>query len=104
MLERFINLLSEVTEGPDMQYRLLHVIMQSSVGVSKITCALLQALMLIQLTGDEAQQAKQKEAVQECLEPMRQTLANNKWLGGNNINYADISVAGVFVVSPCPES
>lgn len=53
----------------------------------------------VQLAGDEAQQAKQREAVQKCLEPMRQTLQNNKWLGGSHINYADITVAGTFMVS-----
>lgn len=54
----------------------------------------------VQFAGDEAQQAKQREAVQKCLEPLRKTLQSTKWLGGKSINYADISVAGTFMVSP----
>jgi len=53
---------------------------------------------LEQVAGDEAQQAKQREAVQKCLEPLRQTLQTSKWLGGNSINYADISVGGTFML------
>lgn len=53
----------------------------------------------MQYAGDKAQQAKQREAVQECLTPLRQTLKSTKWLGGERINYADLSVAGTFMVS-----
>ncbi|KAL3144547.1 hypothetical protein ABBQ32_004278 [Trebouxia sp. C0010 RCD-2024] len=49
--------------------------------------------------GDKAQQAKQREAVQECLTPLRQTLKSTKWLGGERINYADLSVAGTFMLA-----
>ena len=53
----------------------------------------------MQYAGDKAQQAKQREAVQKCLTPLRQTLKGTKWLGGEQINYADLSVAGTFMVS-----
>ena len=53
----------------------------------------------MQYAGDEAQQTKQRAAVQKCLEPLRQTLKDTKWLGGNSINYADLCVAGTFMVS-----
>ena len=53
----------------------------------------------MQYAGDEAQQAKQRTAVQKCLEPLRQTLKDTKWLGGKSINYADLCVAGTFMVS-----
>ncbi|KAL3155017.1 hypothetical protein ABBQ38_011540 [Trebouxia sp. C0009 RCD-2024] len=49
--------------------------------------------------GDQAQQAKQREAVQRCLTPLRQTLKATKWLGGERINYADLSVAGAFMLA-----
>lgn len=53
----------------------------------------------MQYAGDDVQQAKQRAAVQKCLEPLRQTLKDTKWLGGNSINYADVCIAGTFMVS-----
>jgi len=37
-------------------------------------------------------------AFRSALEPMRQTLKHSKFLGGNKLNYADIAVAGNFLV------
>ncbi|KAA6422258.1 MAG: hypothetical protein FRX49_07728 [Trebouxia sp. A1-2] len=36
-------------------------------------------------------------AFQSALEPLRQTLKQSKFLGGNKLNYADIAVAGNFL-------
>lgn len=38
-------------------------------------------------------------AFQSALEPLRQTLKQSKFLGGNKLNYADIAVAGNFLVN-----
>ncbi len=37
-------------------------------------------------------------AFRSALEPLRQTLKQSKFLGGNKLNYADIAVAGNFLV------
>ncbi len=37
-------------------------------------------------------------AFRSALEPLRQTLKHSKFLGGNKLNYADIAVAGNFLV------
>ena len=39
-------------------------------------------------------------AFRKEMEPLRQTLKEYKWLGGEQIDYADIAVAGMFLVSP----
>ena len=38
------------------------------------------------------------EAFQSALEPLRQTLQHFRWLGGDKVSYADISVASQFLV------
>ena len=43
-------------------------------------------------------------AFRKEMEPLRQTLKDYKWLGGEQIDYADIAVAGMFLVSlPFPD-
>lgn len=37
-------------------------------------------------------------AFRKEMEPLRQTLRDYKWLGGEQIDYADIAVAGMFLV------
>ncbi len=37
-------------------------------------------------------------AFQSALEPLRQTLKQSKFLGGDRLNYADIAIAGNFLV------
>ena len=49
------------------------------------------------LQFSEDQPAKLK-AFRSALEPLRQTLKQFKFLGGNKISYADIAVAGNFMV------
>ena len=39
------------------------------------------------------------QAFRTTLEPLRQTLIQFQWLGGNRVSYADISVASRFLVS-----
>ena len=39
------------------------------------------------------------EAFRKEMEPLRQTLRQFKFLGGNQLNYSDIAVAGNFLVS-----
>lgn len=44
--------------------------------------------------GDKSEKV---QAFRKALEPMRQTLKQHKYLGGNKISYADIAVAGNFL-------
>lgn len=53
--------------------------------------------MLCRLQFSADQPAK-LEAFCAALEPLRQTLKQFKFLGGNKLSYADIAVAGNFLV------
>ncbi len=46
--------------------------------------------------GDKSEKV---QAFRTAMEPLRQTLKQFKFLGGNKISYADIAVAGNFLVS-----
>lgn len=57
--------------------------------------------MLVQVSADTPQKV---EAFRKAMEPLRQTLKQFKFLGGNQLNYSDIAIAGIFLVSPKPTS
>ena len=51
--------------------------------------------MCLQCVGDVSEKV---EAFRKVLEPLRQTVKDNKFLGGDKISYSDIAVAGNFLV------
>ncbi len=52
-------------------------------------------LCQVQFSADQPAKLK---AFRAMLEPLRQTLQQFKFLGGDKLNYADIAVAGNFLV------
>ena len=51
--------------------------------------------LILQCVGSTEQAVK---AFRTAMEPMRQTLQQHKYLGGDKMSYADIAVAGNFMV------
>ena len=64
-----------------------------------VYCQMRSASVSLQVVCDVAEKV---QAFRTVLEPMRQTLKQFKWLGGDRISYAGISVAGNFLVSCVP--
>ena len=52
-------------------------------------------LIQVQVVGDVSEKVK---AFRTTLEPLRQVVKDHKYLGGDKVTYADIAVAGNFLV------
>lgn len=66
------------------------------VAVTHLNAILKSLLAAVQLSSNTDKKVK---AFRATLKPLRQTLQDFQWLGGEQISYADISVASQFLVS-----
>lgn len=92
----------------DMHKNYVLALVHALQSISYIACILqtasapdfvsLKIALMLQVSADTPAKV---QAFRKELEPLRQTLKQFKFLGGNQLNYSDIAVAGNFLVSHC---